>query len=36
MRKLEQLLDKNLIELHPENMKQIKGGGGDPPPWRDK
>jgi bacteriocin-like protein len=34
--KFENLLEKKITELTTKDLKQIKGGGGDPPPWKGK
>ncbi len=37
MKKLEKLqLETNLTILSKKDALQVKGGGGDPPPWRKK
>jgi len=35
MRKSDLFIQKdNLVQLSEKDMRQIKGGGGDPPPWK--
>lgn len=37
MNRLEKLkIEKSLLTLNPKEALEIKGGGGNPPPWKKK